>query len=57
MPHFCKVVITEEQRYFSFEKGCGTQRVTQNLVGDWVLLVIPMPGNEGYGMLFRLASF
>jgi hypothetical protein len=31
------------QRCFSFDKGSGTQRVTQNSVAE---LVVPMPGKK-----------
>jgi hypothetical protein len=34
------------QRYFSFEKGSGTQRVIQNSFEEGVMLVIPMPGKK-----------
>jgi hypothetical protein len=43
------------KRYFYFEKGSGTQRVTQKF--DWrgVMLVIPMPGKSS-GTPFRRPS-
>jgi hypothetical protein len=42
--------------YSSERISSGTHRVTQNSVGEGVL-VIPMPGKRGSGTPFQLVSF